>query len=70
MTSWWWAQQCSKHVEEYNKLVIKQEFVHQVGQLLRLYWDAQSAKRQNTQVSKVNPDNFQNNSPLKEAHDV
>ena len=22
------AQQCSKHVEEYNKLIIKQEFVH------------------------------------------
>jgi len=27
---------CSKHVEEYNKLIIRQEFVHQVGQLLRL----------------------------------
>ena len=27
---------CSKHVEEYNKLIIKQEFVHSVGQLLRL----------------------------------
>ena len=23
-----WAQQCSKHVEAYNKLIIKQEFVH------------------------------------------
>jgi len=23
LTSWWWAQQCSKHVEEYNKLIIK-----------------------------------------------
>jgi len=22
------AQQCSKHVQEYNKLIIKQEFVH------------------------------------------
>ena len=22
---------CSKHVEEYNKLIIKQEFVHYVG---------------------------------------
>jgi len=22
------AQQCSKHVEAYNKLIIKQEFVH------------------------------------------
>jgi len=28
LTSWWWAQQCSKHVEKYNKLIIKQEFVH------------------------------------------
>ena len=25
---------CSKHVEAYNKLIIKQDFVHQVGQLL------------------------------------
>jgi len=23
-----WAQQCSKHVEEYNKLIIKREFMH------------------------------------------
>ena len=44
LTSWWWAQKFSKHVEEYNKLIIKQEFVHYVGQLLRLYWDARSAK--------------------------
>jgi len=29
--------QCSKHVEEYNKLFIKEEFVHYVGQLVRLY---------------------------------
>ena len=28
LTSWWWAQQCSKHVEAYNKLIIKQDFVH------------------------------------------
>jgi len=28
---------CSKHVEEYNKLIIKQEFVHLAGQLLKLY---------------------------------
>ena len=25
------STQCSKHVEEYNKLIIKQDFVHQVG---------------------------------------
>jgi len=24
---------CSKHVEEYNKLIIKQEFVHLVGEM-------------------------------------
>jgi len=30
------VQKCSKHVEKYNKLIIKQEFVHEVGQLLRL----------------------------------
>ena len=35
---------CSKHVEEYNKLIIKQEFMREVGQLLRWYWDARSAK--------------------------
>jgi len=23
LTSWWWAQQCSKHVEAHNKLTIK-----------------------------------------------
>jgi len=23
LTFWWWAQQCSKHVEAYNKLIIK-----------------------------------------------
>jgi len=28
LASWWWAQQYSKHVEEYKKLIIKQEFVH------------------------------------------
>jgi len=28
LTSWWWAQQCLKHVDAYNKLIIKQEFVH------------------------------------------
>jgi len=28
LTFWWWAQQCSKHVEAYNKLIIKQDFVH------------------------------------------
>jgi len=34
-------------VETYDKLIIKQDFVHQVGLLLRLYWDARSAKCQN-----------------------
>ena len=27
LTSWWWAQQCSKHVEAYNELIVKQDFV-------------------------------------------
>jgi len=44
--------QCSKHVEEYNKLIIKQEFVHLVGQLLR-YSDAQLKKHQNSLVTEV-----------------
>jgi len=43
----WWAQRCSKHVEARKRLIIKREFVHQVGQLPRLYWDARSAKQQN-----------------------
>ena len=29
------AQKCSKHVNEYDELIIKQEFVHYIGQLLR-----------------------------------
>ena len=28
LTSWWWARLCSKHVEEHNKLIIKQELMH------------------------------------------
>ena len=47
LTSWWWARLCSKQVEEYNKLIIKQELVHYVGQWLKLYWDTLSAKPQN-----------------------
>ena len=31
LTSCWWAQQCWKHVEAYNKLITKQEFMHSVG---------------------------------------
>ena len=26
-----WSTMCSKHVEAFNKLIIKQDFVHQVG---------------------------------------
>jgi len=26
LTSWWGAQQCSKHVEAWNKLIVKQKF--------------------------------------------
>jgi len=28
----------------YDKFIIKQESVHEFGRLLRLYWDARSAK--------------------------
>ena len=52
LTCWWWAQLCSKHVDVYNKLIVKQDLMHQVGQLLRLYWDARSAKHQNTYLSQ------------------
>jgi len=39
--SWWWAQSCSKHVENRNKIYIKGN-VRQVGYLLELYRDARS----------------------------
>jgi len=42
---------CLKHVEAFNKPIIKQDFVHQVGQLLKLYRDARSAKHQNTYIN-------------------
>ena len=43
------STQCSKHVREYNKLIIKQEFCALIGQLLRLYWDSRSAKHKKHQ---------------------
>ena len=27
-TSWWWAQNCSKHVEAYGKHIVEHDFVH------------------------------------------
>jgi len=37
LTFWWRAQQCSKHEEAYNKLIIKQDFVHQICGLRKKY---------------------------------
>jgi hypothetical protein len=44
--SWWWAQGCSKHVENWNKHIEKR-IVHQVGHLQELYWDARSTEHKN-----------------------
>jgi len=43
LSSWGWAQSCSKHVEDSNKHIIE-EFVRQVGYLPELYEDARSEK--------------------------
>jgi hypothetical protein len=41
LSSWGWAQSCSKHVEDSNKHVIE-ETVSQVGHLPELYEDERS----------------------------
>jgi hypothetical protein len=41
--SWWWAQGCLKHVENWNKHIEK-GIVRQVGHLQELYQDAWSAE--------------------------
>jgi len=43
MSSWGWAQSCSKHVEDSYKYIIE-EIVRQVGYLPELYEDARSEK--------------------------
>ena len=43
MSSWGWAQGCSKHVKDSSKHIIE-EIVRQVGHLPELYEDAQSEK--------------------------
>jgi hypothetical protein len=43
LSSWEWAQSCSKHVMESNKHIIE-EIVSQVGHLPELYEDARSEK--------------------------
>ena len=43
LSSWGWAQGCSKHVEDSNNHTIE-ETVHQVGFLPELYEDARSEK--------------------------
>ena len=41
LSSWGWAQSCSKHVEDSNKHIIE-EIVRQFGYLSELYEDARS----------------------------
>ena len=43
LSSWRWAQGCSKHVEDSNKHIIE-EIVRQVGCLPELYEDARLEK--------------------------
>jgi len=43
LSSWGWAQSCSKHVEDSNKHIIE-EIVRQGGHLPELYQDARSEK--------------------------
>ena len=43
LSSWRWAQSCSKRVEDSNNHLIE-EIVRQVGHLPELYEDAQSEK--------------------------
>jgi len=43
LSSWGWAQSCSKHIEDSNKCIIE-ETVRQVGYLPELYEDARSEK--------------------------
>jgi hypothetical protein len=43
LSSWGWAQCCSKHIEDSNKHIIK-KIVHQVGNHPELYEDARSEK--------------------------
>jgi len=43
LSSWGWAQSCSKHVEDSIKHIIE-ETVRQVGHLPELYEDARSEK--------------------------
>jgi hypothetical protein len=43
LSSWRWAQSCSKHVEDSNKHIIE-ETVHPVGHLPELNEDARSEK--------------------------
>jgi len=46
LSSWGWAQGCSKHVEDSNKN-ITEETVRQVGYLPELYEDARLEKIEN-----------------------
>jgi len=49
---YWWAQICSKHVEDSNKHIIE-EIVRQVGYLPELYEDARSEKYKNLVMQNI-----------------
>jgi hypothetical protein len=49
--SWWWAQGCSKHVENWN--IYEKRTMHQVGYLQEMNRDAWSTKQSGPVVSKT-----------------
>jgi len=55
LSSWGWAQSCSKHVEDSNKHIIE-ETVRQVGYLPELYEDARSEKYFKKYTDMLNSD--------------
>jgi hypothetical protein len=54
LSSWGWAQSCSKHVEDSNKHIIE-EIVCQVGHLPELYEDARSDKYKISWLLPIQP---------------
>ena len=46
-TSTCFEHMCSKHVEAWNKLIVKQKFYASSWLITEIYWYARSAKRQN-----------------------
>ena len=60
MTAWWWAQICSKHVEDYINRLLYNLIVHQVGHLPESYQDARSAKHKIRKAVSTNMVTFCN----------